>query len=376
MIRISLPLLLSVGLIMLICGCAGGGGAAADMFTDTVYAPAHARGFVILRAPGGASTMVVTHTPWQGASEADARRLLILRGGEKAPEGFDGKVIDGDARRIVCMSSTHVAMLDAVDATDRIAGVSGISYINTPGVKARAAEIPDVGYEGSYNYEALIAAQPDLVLLYGISAASSLEQKLDELGIPYAYVGEYLEESPLGKAEWCVAVAEMAGLRDKAEARQLQLQPRYDALRSMAAADTIHPKVMINTPYADSWQMAPPSSYVGHLIADAGGRYIYTPADTATNRSLAIDMEQAYRLASQADVWINTGQISTLGEMRSLYPRFADTPAMHAGRVWNSSSDYWESGVMNPDRVLADLIKIFHPALLPDSAFTYYQQLK
>lgn len=133
---------------------------------------------------------------------------------------------------------------------------------------------------------------------------------------------------------------------------------------------------MINTPYADSWQMAPPSSYVGRLIADAGGSYIYTPTDTATNRSLAIDMEQAYRMASQADVWINTGQIYTLGEMRSLYPRFALTPPMLTGRVWNSSADYWESGVMNPDLVLTDLIKIFHPALLPDSAFTYYAPLK
>ena len=64
-----------------------------------------------------------------------------------------------------------------------------------------------MGYDGNMNYERLLSLSPDIVLLFGVSGASAMEPKLRELGIPYAYMGEYLEQSPLGKAEWLVAVA-------------------------------------------------------------------------------------------------------------------------------------------------------------------------
>lgn len=102
--------------------------------------------------------------PWQGADSVTTR-LFISRNGEPVPEGFDGQVLEGDAQRIVAMSSTHIAMLDAIGETARVVGVSGLDYISNPDIQARRDSIGDVGYEGNINYELLLSLDPDLVLL-------------------------------------------------------------------------------------------------------------------------------------------------------------------------------------------------------------------
>lgn len=75
--------------------------------------------------------------------------LFIVRNGEEVPEGFAGQVLKGDAKRIVAMSSTHIAMLDAIGEVRCITGVSGIDYISNPDIQARRDSIGDVGYEGT-----------------------------------------------------------------------------------------------------------------------------------------------------------------------------------------------------------------------------------
>ena len=244
-------------------------------FDISLYAPAYSSGFEIFGAEGMESTILKTYAPWQGA-EGEETLLFIARNGEQAPADFPGQVLEGDARRIVCMSSTYIAMLDALGEPQRVVGVSGIDYISNPYVASHKEQIGDVGYDGNMNYERLLSLSPDIVLLFGVSGASAMEPKLRELGIPYAYMGEYLEQSPLGKAEWLVAVAEIAGMRERGEEVFREIPLRYDSLKTLAAKAERKPVVMLNTPYGDSWLMAPPSSYVARLIADAGGQYVYT----------------------------------------------------------------------------------------------------
>ncbi|MCI7140970.1 ABC transporter substrate-binding protein [Alistipes sp.] len=370
-------------LLAILCaaGCGSRPKAALEDFTVPVYRPAYASGFEILGAEGLQSTILRTRTPWQGA-EGEGTALCILRNGEETPADFDGEVLRGEAQRIVCMSSTHVALLDAVGAVRRIVGISGVDGVSNPYIAAHRKAIGEVGYEGNIDYERLLSLQPDLVLLFGVQGASSMEPKLRELGIPFVYMGEYLEESPLGKAEWLIAAGELTGCRAEAEKCFDSIPQRYDALRKrVAEAGSKAPKVMINTPYGDSWFMASRGSYVARLIADAGGDYIYRK--NTSNRSLPIDLEEAYLLAAEADIWINVGDFTTLGEMKARMPRFAAVKSMQHGEVYNcdrrvnaaGGNDYWESGVVHPDLVLRDLTKIFHPELVADD-FVYYRRVE
>lgn len=168
-----------------------------EAFNQDVYTPEYASGFKILGAENAASTLIQITNPWQGANDV-TMSYFVTRNGEQAPAGFNGPVIPAGAKQIVCMSSSYVAMLDELGEVNRIVGVSGIDYIANPYILAHKDSIKDMGPE--MNYELLIGLKPDVVLLYGIGdAQTSVTDKLKELSIPYLYMGEYLEESPLAK---------------------------------------------------------------------------------------------------------------------------------------------------------------------------------
>ncbi|MDE7150145.1 MAG: ABC transporter substrate-binding protein [Bacteroidales bacterium] len=379
--------------------CRPRGSAALQDFTRPVYEPVYAVGFEIMGAKGRQSTILKTTRPWQGTS-GEETALFIARNGEPTPAGFTGQTVPGGAGRIVCMSSSYVAMLAELNATDRIVAVSGLAYVSNDSVASRRETIAEVGYEGHIDYETLVAMAPDLVLLYGLDGMSPMEAKLRELGIPFVYMGDYLEAHPLGKAEWLVAVAEMLGDRAAGEAVFAELVPRYEALKARvdsaeqafaktvsdadgaAAAAVFRPDVMLNAPYGDSWFMPADGSYVVCLIRDAGGHYLYER--NRGTRSVPVDMETAMRLTSEADVWCGLGRIATLDELKRLLPNMAGMPCVAAGRVYNDDkrlnaaggNDYWESGIVHPDWVLRDWIKMLHPELVPEEEFVYFRKLE
>ena len=377
---------LVIGLFVLaitIVSCGGNGNSSVSTYADSIYLPEYASGFRILGAEGRSSVIIESVNPWQGADSV-VTRLFIARDGEEPPQGFEGQVIEENARRIVAMSSTHIAMLDIIGETARVVGVSGMDFISNDAVRSRRDSIGDVGYDGNVNYELLLSLQPDIILLYGTNGASGMEPKLKELGILYVYIGEYLEDSALGKAEWIVAVAEIVGKRNEGIKAFSAIPERYNAIREKAAdclKHTSRPKVMINLPYGDSWFMAPTGSYLVRLIEDAGGDYIYKKNNS--NESRPIDLEEAFMLVSASDKWINVGQTRSLDELRKNYPKFAATKPVLSGEVYNTTgrvaangaNDYWERGVVEPDVVLRDMVMIFHPELA-DSDLVYYEKLK
>ncbi len=374
--NVSLLLLL----IAAFFGCHNESSKIAD-FNKVVYAPKYATGFEIVGAEGRQSVIINVKNPWQGADSINTQ-LFIARNGEAVPDGFNGQVIHGTPKRIVAMSSTIIAMLDAVGSINTVVGVSGMEYILNPKILAKRDSIGDVGYEGNVNYELLLSLEPDIVMFFGIRGANSMEGKLKELNIPYIYTGDHLEQSPIGKAEWLVAISEIVDKRDEGIKVFSEIPERYDAWKKKVAdAKSTAPKVMMNIPYNGTWFMPSTESYVARLIADAGGDYIYKK-NTGTT-SMPIDLEEAYQLVSASDVWLDVGLTNSLDEVKAACPKFTDTNCFIQGNVYNNNlrsnevggSDYFESGVVNPDLVLRDLIKIFHPELVQED-FVYYKQLK
>ena len=390
-LRMVAALALAVGFLLLPTGCKTAGPADVAAFNKVVYRPKYAVGFEMVGAAGQSGTILRTTRPWQGASGEDMSgeetALFIARGDEPAPKGFKGQRVKVGAKRVVCMSSSYVAFLAELQAEDRIVAVSGANYITNERVAARRASIADVGYEGQINYEALVAAAPDLVMLYGLSGLNPMEDKLRELNIPFIYMGDYLEENPLGKAEWLVAVAEILGVREAGVAAFEGIVARYEGLKAQvavsadAASSPYRPKVMLNVPYGDSWFMPAEGSYVAQFIRDAGGEYLYS--QNMGTRSVPIDMETAVRLAMEADVWCHVNGFEAVKDLTRRYPNVASAPCVQKGRVFADDrrsnnaggNDYWESGVVRPDVVLRDWVKMLHPELVSDD-FYYMRALK
>ena len=170
-------------------------------------------------------------------------------------------------------------------------------------------------------------------------------------------------------------------MRGEGEKVFADIPVRYNALKEKAAAATSPvPSVMLNTPYNDAWLMPSTKNYSVRLINDAGGNYIYKK--NSGNSSVPVDMEEVYMLASNADVWLNTGQATSLADVKRMCPKFTDIKCFRDGKVYNNNrrltpaggNDYYESAISRPDLVLRDLIKIFHPELISED-FVYYRNL-
>ena len=200
-----------LALLLFAIGCNGGASKSIDSFSHDLYTPTYASGYTITSDEED-NTLIRVTRPWQG--EATIEQRLAIFGSKEHAEGYEEQHIIGHAKRIVCMSSSHIAMLDAIGKTGSVVGVSGRQYIFNPEVSDNPAVI-DIGYDSNIDYEALLALRPDIVLMYGITAENSaVTAKFRELNIPYLYLGDYTEQSPLGKAEWVVVIGEIVGCRE------------------------------------------------------------------------------------------------------------------------------------------------------------------
>jgi iron complex transport system substrate-binding protein len=243
-------------------------------------------------------------------------------------------------------------------------------------------EVPDVGYGQNLNYELMVNQKPELVMVYGIgSEVTSYVQKLEELGIPVVMVAEYLEENPLGKAEWIKFFGTLFQKENEANHYFDEVENEYLKLKKRAAEMTEKPKILVGSPYKDSWWIPGGNSYLANLIADAGGEYL--GKSNLSNESYVISFEHALTFSNEADVWINMSNLATKDEILSTDERFKNFGVFKNGKLFNNikrlskhgGNDFWESGTVNPHLVLHDLTAIFHPELA-EGEMVYYQEIK
>ncbi len=350
---------------------------------ESIYTPNSASGFEIV-ATQGASTVVRILSPWQGA-EGVIKEVFVSRNGEVPPEGFGGVSVKAAPERVVCMSSSHIAFIDALGKVESIVGVSGAEYITNEHIGEGVAQgkVREVGYDSNINYEVLASLRPDVVFIYGTSGENgAITSKLEELRIPYVYVADHAERTPLGKSEWVVALGEIFDVRMAAEECFGGIAERYESLRLGMLDCAERPKVMLNSPYKDVWFVPADDSYVVRLIEDAGGEWLC--AGSGGHSSYPISGESAFVYLSQADFWLHTNSARTLVALMSENPKFATTKVVRSGGVYNCTarstqaggSDFWESGALRADLVLADMIAILHPEVANGHTLYYYEQLR
>ena len=349
---------------------------------ETLYTPHSAKGFEIV-ATEGASTVVRILTPWP-AAKGVVKEIFISREGESAPEGFGGQVIKSSPERVVCLSSSHLAYIDALGAIESVVAVSGGQYVTNHEIVEGLADerVREIGYDANINYELLASLQPDVVFIYGTTGENgAMSQKLEELKIPYVYISDHTENTPLGKSEWVVAFGEMFDCREEAEEIFDSIGERYENLRIGALAASTKPRVMLNSPYKDVWFVPSKDSYIVRLIEDAGGEYI---CGGEGDLSRPISGESAYVYLSEADYWLNPNTSRTIAALVAENPKFADTQVVRNRNVYNCTalstpsggSDFWESGALRADVALADMLAILHPELSQNHTLYYFERLR
>jgi iron complex transport system substrate-binding protein len=226
--------------------------------------------------------------------------------------------------------------------------------------------------------ERVVAARPSMLMASG--GAGATLSAIRNAGVPVVANIEWLESTPLARAEWLKYLALFLNEERQAQSFHTAMKGRYRSLSRLATArsDAERPLVMTGRSSRGMFTIAGGRSYVAALIADASGRYAWT--DNTAAGSTRVDLEAQIRRAAGADIWINGGGWPSLAAMIEDEPRYAAFKAWRQGQVWvyerrltpDGENDYWSRGLTRPDLVLADLVKVFHPTLLPTHTFEWY----
>jgi iron complex transport system substrate-binding protein len=343
----------------------------------------YAQGFEIYSSDEG--TILRVKNPWQQAENVIYEYKLTKNRDivyQKIPEIRCFKV---PVEKVVCLSTTFIGFIDILEKEHTVKGISGAKYVTSPLLarKIDIGEIPDVGYDNNLNYELLLQIKPDVVFVYGISSSvASVIGRLDEMGIRSVVIAEYLEETPLAKLEWLRFIATFYDLEKKADIIVDSIASSYEKLVALAKNQTDKPSVLLGLPWNGTWYVSGGKSYTASLIRDAGGEYIWN--NLPFNDSRPISIEKVFSKAYNVDFWLNTGDANNKNDILKTEERFKELKAFKHDALYNNNNQlnpaggnaYFEKGVVEPDIILADIISILHPRLLPSHLKKYYRKLE
>lgn len=285
---------------------------------------------------------------------------------------------------IALLHSTYIAFFNFCNSASQIKAISEAKYIYDEVTYSRVqnGELSEVGYGESLDKERLLELDISAVITVGFpNTPNKSQQMMKELGIPALVFSDWQETTVLGRAEWVKVVAALTGNEKFANERFVQIEEEYKRLCSLTKNLDQQPDIICNLPYKGSWYVPGGNSYVSNLLHDAGANYIW--AKEEGTGGIQMDFETVYAKGLEADYWINTDFANSRQDIIDKDERLLDLKPMKNGNIFNGnrrmargiSNDYWESGIINPQVILADLIKILHPELLPDHQLIYYKQI-
>jgi iron complex transport system substrate-binding protein len=343
----------------------------------------YAEGFRIDEFPGYKKITVIS--PWQKSEGINIEYYLVQKS-KKIPSELAGKqIIRTPVERIICLSTSHIGFLKAIDETSSLKGLSGADFVSDTAIQRAVKEnrIKDVGYDQGLNYEVILSLKPDLIMAYGVGGeVTGVINKLKDLKLNVILNGEYLEKTPLAKTEWVKLVGALYEKEKEATDYFSKIEERYLWEKNRADNVKSHPVVLTGLPFKDSWWMAGGNSNLAQLITDAGGAFIWK--DNTSREAFVVSVEDVIMRAAKADFWINCGTVNTIDELLSADSRFSSFPQVKKKTIYNNNlavnksggNDYWEMGVVRPDLILSDLIKIFHPEIDSSKTFTFYKKIE
>lgn len=287
-------------------------------------------------------------------------------------------------KKIICTSTSHLPYLEMLESESSVIGFPNLEYISSETFIQRAQEgkITDLGPDGSINMELLMGIAPDAVIAFDMGGESQSLDKIQEAGIPVYYNSDFLEQTPLGRAEWIKFFGALLGKQQMADSIFRKIESGYLDRKSLASQAETQPTILSGVVYGDTWFLPGGNNWSATFFQDAGGYYLWQNDTTSGWKELSF--ESVYDQANEAEYWIGTSTINSKNEMLSQDSRYADFSAFKGDQVFNYNKrmgpnggyDFFESGYSRPDLVLSDLIKILHPDLLPNYETVYFQRLE
>ncbi|WP_339694361.1 ABC transporter substrate-binding protein [uncultured Roseivirga sp.] len=316
----------------------------------------------------------------------DTVSFLLVQRGTPAPERVDLPVISIPVQKAVSLSTTHLGMFKILDAFDQLKGIERKQYVSNPTVieMVDAGKIIEVEPSGTLNVETIIDMETEVVLGVGYpNSQNESFQQLQRLNIPVVLNADWQEIDLLGRAEWVKLLAVLLNKEALVNQKFAEIEEEFQSVLDLIAEKVKEaPLTITGIAQGDAWHVSGGKSFAYNMLKIARADYPWK--DDNSTGSIKLSFETVYEIGLNADFWIAPGSARTLENIRERDPRYMDFKSYKNKTIYNvfgrntegGGNDYYETGVIEPHIVLKDVVKIFHPELLPDHQLVYYNQLK
>lgn len=359
--KIILVLLLVWGLVA--CGGHQVGKETADGVTLNLR---YARNLTIVEYPQ--YTQVIIRNPW------DTTRVLNSYTLVKEPQGKKGEVVV-PLKKVAVFTSVHCSLLMELGCKERIGGICEPEYIHIPYIHKGLKEgrIIELGNGMNPNLERIMALQPDAIMLSPFENSGGYG-RLERMGIPIIECAEYMESTPLGRAEWIRFYGRLVGKAELVDSLFLQIERSYLQFKEAASKAQQKPRLICETPQSGYWYVPGGQSTMGIMYQDAGADYIFH--DIEGSGSTALSIERVLDRALTAQVWLvkHHGLLSREQIVQDV-PALRNIPA----KIWlcdTYNTCFYEETPFHPDVLLSNLIQILHPELGIKAGKAYFCPLE
>ena len=287
-------------------------------------------------------------------------------------------------KSIVVTSTTHIAMLELLGVENALVGFPNTRYISSKKTQERIEKelVKELGNEENINTEVLLNLQPNLVVGFSLNSNNKMFANIEKMGIPVILNGDWLEETPLGRAEWIKFFGLLFDKEKKADSIFKHIEKNYLQAKKLAANAKENPTILSGGLFKDIWNLPAGNSFEATFLKDANTQYLWQHSQG--KGSLSLSIESVFEKGKNATVWLSPSYHSSLQELQNahvIYPQFKafknkNVYSYVGKRGAKGGITYFELAPSRPDLVLKDIIKIAHPKLLPNYNMTFFEKLQ
>lgn len=363
--------------VLLLSAC-GGGSKTASVCTAEREIPLRYAENLSLRATDD-YVVARLRNPWDTTKVLHT--YLLVDKDKPLPEGLpEGTPVRVPLSKAVVYSAVHCGLLQQIGAFGSIGGVCDLRYIKLPEVQegCRNGTITDAGSGMNPDIEKIIDLHPDAIMLSPFENSGGYG-RVEKLNTPIIECADYMETSALGRAEWMRFYGLLFGRAQEADSLFAEVEKNYNELKAMAAPASDAPSVISELKNGSAWYVPGGKSTFARLYADAGADYVF--AGDGHSGSVPLAFETVFDKGQDADFWLikyNQAVDKTYGELERDYAPYAGFRAFKERNIYGCNTgkvSFYEDSPFHPDRLLKDLIKIFHPSLLEGYELNYFTKL-
>ena len=366
-----------VTLVLLLSACGGRSKTSSAFVNEEIIPLKYAENLTLIK--GNGYTEARLRNPWD--TTRILRTYILVDKDKEMPNHLpEGTIVRTPLSNALVYTGVHCALIKELGAVKSIGGICELQYIKVPEIQegCQNGTIVNAGEGTNPDIEKIIDMHPDALLLSPYENSGGHGQ-VEKLKVPIIECADYMETSALGSAEWIRFYGLLFHQSAKADSIFTIVEKNYNELKELAASQSVKPKVMCELKSGSAWYVPGGRSTTGKLYKDAGGDYVFD--HYPNSGAVPLSFETIFDKAQEADVWVmkyNQPTDKTLSGIREDYSPYTRFKAYQQKKVYGCNTAYrryYEDFPFHPDLVLKDLIRIFHPSLLPDYELKYFSNL-